>query len=297
MRPAAAASLIAVALALLAGSGNLREAGWQLPDQLMASSAALPLTRGVKIMNPAPDIPIVPDPVIAVPAVPVAPVGPAVPLAAGPAPKATGVPIRIAALDGNKTRFAGLVPMESPFEVVTPGQQPDFVWDPGSRDVIASGDIIARDIDSADLPSVVDRMAMVRGIKQMTALAPLSLRLTPDTKVHNRKSTVELTVDDVQGRAFYLINVAGDGTVQTLYPVGNDPQLYDKAQFRMKFEAREPFGADQLVAISTTAPLAEFEQAIKPLNERRAAGKLVKLLARFGTPGMRLGSVALYTAP
>lgn len=289
----------------------VRQVSYQLSDQrqvvvtasapgtdLTRESVAL-VTRGVRLQNaPQEAAPPVTDTGGGTVAMPVTvPVAPSLVAPIGPVQRPVGTPIRIAALDGKAARFANLAPLENPFEVVLPNQQPDLVWDPNSRDVIAAGDIIARDIDASDLPSVVDRMATVRNIKLMASHAPLTVRLLPDSKVHSRGTKMELTVDDVQDRAFFLINIAGDGTVQTLYPVGNDRPVYDKAQFRMQFAAREPFGADQVIAISAPQQIPELEQGLKRLNERRASAQLVKLLARFGVSGTRYGSVTLYTAP
>jgi hypothetical protein len=226
-----------------------------------------------------------------------APPIPAPPIS-GPAPTVKAGPnIRIASLDGQAQRLSGLTPIEQPFDVVAPTQQPDVVWDPNTRDVISAGDVIARNIDRADLPAVVDRMAAVRGVKQLATQAPLTVRLAPDSKVHNRGSRVQLTVDDIGGRAFYLVNVAGDGTVQLLYPVGSDAPVYEKPQFRMEFSAREPFGSDQVVAVAAPQKLADLDQALKRLDGRRSAGQLIRVLTRYLQPGARVGSVALYTAP
>ena len=157
---------------------------------LCGGAAMAQLTRGVRIMNP---------PVEAAPIA--APTPDPNPKVADKKPGAA--PIRIAASDGLAARFNGVAPLESQFEVVQPPQQPDFVWDPASREVTASGDVIAHEINSSDLPQVVDRMAAVRAIKQLSAQAPLQMKLVPDLKVHSRDTTVELIIDDVQGRALF----------------------------------------------------------------------------------------------
>ncbi len=262
-------------------------------------------TRGVTVLNPkaqpvtptqpAPTAPILtppaPTPPVAAPTAPPPPIG-------GPAPTLKAGPnIRLASLDGQAKRFEGLTPVDTPFDVVAPNQQPDLVWDPATRDVLAAGDVIARNVDRADLPAIVDRMAAVRGVKQLATQAPLTVRLSPDSKVHNRGQRVQLTVDDVGGRALYLVNVAGDGTVQLLYPVGNDPPIFDKPQFRLEFAVREPFGADHVVAIAAPQKLADLDQTLKRLEGRRSAGQVMRALARYMQPGARVGSVGLYTSP
>ena len=240
------------------------------------------LTRGVRIMNPPVETP---PPVAPVPITPLTDVC------------ANGAPIKVAAADGLAARFNGMQALDNLFEVVGATQQPDFIWDAGTRDVTAAGDLIAREINSSDLPHVVDRMATVRAIKQLSAQSPLPVRLLPDLKLHMRGAIVDLAIDDVQGRALIVLNLTGDGTVQTLYPGGNEQQVYDGAQYRQKLVVRSPFGSDLLVAISAPQAVTDLETALKALNEQRAAGKLAKLLSCLGAPGVRIGSVAFNTAP
>ena len=256
-----------------------------------AALASADLTRGVRIMNPPIEAPG-PVPPDKMPPLPVETCANGAPMK-----KPGGPPIRIAASDGLAARFNGMAPLESPFEVVAPTQQPDVTWDAGTRDVTAAGDVIAHDINSSDLPQVVDRMAAIRAIKQMSSQAPLLVKLIPDLKVHGRGATVDLTIDDVQGRALIVLDLAGDGTVQTLYPGANEPQIHETAQYRQKLVVRSPFGSDQLVAISAPQAVTDFEQALKMFNEQRASGKLAKLLSCLGATGIRIGSVAFNTAP
>ena len=269
-----AAALAVYAALLLAHTGLAREQ----------------LTRGVRIMNP---------PVEAPPPVAPVPITPLTDVCANGAPmkKLGGAPIKVAAADGLAARFNGMQALDNLFEVVGATQQPDFIWDAGTRDVTAAGDLIAREINSSDLPHVVDRMATVRAIKQLSAQSPLPVRLLPDLKLHMRGAIVDLAIDDVQGRALIVLNLTGDGTVQTLYPGGNEQQVYDGAQYRQKLVVRSPFGSDLLVAISAPQAVTDLEAALKALNEQRAAGKLAKLLSCLGAPGVRIGSVAFNTAP
>lgn len=297
----------------------VKQVAYQITDQrqnIVARSAPIAdprrevvaqlATRGVTVLNPNAPTPLTPQPKpnLAAPAPgplaapPTAPTPPTPPPVGGPAPSLKpGPTIKLASLDGQAKRFEGLTPIDTPFDVVAPNQQPDLVWDPATKDVVAAGDIIARNVDKSDLPAIVDRMAAVRAVKQLATQAPLTVRLSPDSKVHNRGQQVQLTVDDVGGRAFYLVNVAGDGTVQLLYPVGSDAPVFDKPQFRLDFKVREPFGADQVVAVAAPQKLADLDQALKRLDGRRSAGQVARLLGRYMQPGARVGSVGLYTAP
>jgi hypothetical protein len=216
-----------------------------------------------------------------------------------PAPSTARVdrPIKLASLDGNNSHFAGLTPRDTPFEVVAPVDNPDLVWDPTSRDVIAWGDVIAYKIDKAELPSVVDRAAAIRELKQISTKAPQVIKIGPDDSLHRSDDLVQIELSDVAGRALVLFNIAGDGTVQLLYPIGSDLATIPSADYRFPVRVREPFGADQIVAITSAERMNELEQVLLQLNRRRAAAQMIKMVQRYAPRDARIGSAGLFTAP
>jgi hypothetical protein len=206
-------------------------------------------------------------------------------------------PIRIAALDGKRTHFDGLKPRDAQFEIVQPADNPDFIWDPTSRDVIAWGDVIAYRVDKNDLPSVVDRAAAIRELKQIATKAPQVVKIGPDDSLHRNESMVRIDLSDVAGRALILFNIAGDGTVQTLYPIGSDPAIVPSSDFSFPLKVREPFGADQIVAITSGQRMSELEQVLLRLNRQRQAAQIIKMVQRHAPGDARIGSAGLFTAP
>jgi hypothetical protein len=127
-------------------------------------------------------------------------------------------PVRIAALDNNNARLAGLTPLETPYETVPPTQYPDLLWDAQRGDVISGGDVVVHSVDKADLPAIIDRAATVRALKQIAARSVQPVRLIPDARLHHGGTQVEVEVDQLDDRALSLFNIAGDGTIQLLYP-------------------------------------------------------------------------------
>lgn len=276
--------------------GNVRQVVYQLSDQRQNPVTVAPahrsienevafLTRGVKIMGePEPARPV--DAAVRPPE-PQKPAGK--PLTVGP--------VRIAALDGQREKLRGLTVLEAPFEVVAPSDQPDLVWDPKTGDVIVGGDVIAYKMDKGELPSAIDRAAAVRGYKQLAAKAPQALRLTPDDKLHHRDTKVAVEVSGVAGRSLILFNVAGDGTVQALYPVGSDPAVVPTAQHSLPLRVRAPFGADQVIAITSSERMTQLEQALKQLDQRRTAVQMLRMIERHAPADARIGTIGLFTAP
>lgn len=206
-------------------------------------------------------------------------------------------PIRLAVLGGDASMLAGVRPFETRFQVVALSEKPDLIWDARTGDVIAGGDMIARAVAASDLPSVIDRTAAVRAVKQIAARSVQAIRLVPDSTVHHRGSRVEIEVDGLAGRSLLLFNIAGDGTVQLLYPSGNDPKVMESSFLRLPIEVREPFGSDQVVAVTSSQRQPELEQVLARANDRRASAQLVSRLARASDPGTRIGSVGVFTAP
>jgi hypothetical protein len=212
-----------------------------------------------------------------------------------PAVPRAQAPIRLAALDGRTGYFASLKPRDVMIEIVRPVDNPDLIWDPNSHDVIAWGDVVAYNVDSSDLASVIDRTAAVRELKKISAKAPQLLRLTAGDEQHHNDDMVQVELSDVAQRSIVLVNVSGDGTIQLLYPLGTDQNT--ASTFQISLRVREPFGADQVIAITSTDRLSELEQVVSELNRRRAPGALIKSMMRYMPADVRVGSIGIFTAP
>jgi len=206
-------------------------------------------------------------------------------------------PVRLASLDGQSGHFSGLTRREAPFEIVQPVDYPDLIWDPKSRDVLAWGDVIAYKIDKGELASVIDRAAAVRDLKQVATRTPQAIRMTPDDRLQRRNTVVQVQVSELTGRALILFNITGDGTVQLLYPLNADPRMIDKAEFSLTVRVREPFGADQIIAVTSEQRMNALEEALTQLNGRRAAGQAIAVMQKFAPGDARIGATSLFTAP
>ncbi len=279
-----------------------RRVTYQLSDQrqrIVAVDAPPPpapakvIVRGIAV-RPVAAEGTAPEPAAKRPAVPPPQADAAVrPASAAKAPQGA---VLIASLDGRAERFAGLS-IQTAFQVVEPGASPDLVWDPASRDVLAGGDVIARTVDRNDLPSIVERAALLRWLKQRAPNAPQSIRIVPDDRLHRKGSRVEVEIGDVGARGLVIFNVAGDGTVQLLYPIGSDPPVRSDAQYRLQLQVREPFGADQIVVVSSPRRLPDLEQALRQLDRRRSPMKVMEALNQAAGTDSRIGSAGLFTAP
>ncbi len=264
------------------------------PSRDIEHDAAFQLTRSVQLVEPA-GVPPRRDSLAV--SERIAQAVSVTPNAAEPEAGRAQKPVRLASLDGQSNHFSGLARRSAPFEIVRPVDYPDIIWDPKSRDVLAWGDVIAYKIEKTELASVIDRAAAVRDLKQLSTKAPQVIRMTPDDRLHRRDKTVSVQVADVTGRALILFNIAGDGTVQLLYPVGADPRVTDKPEFSLQVRVREPFGADQIIAVTSEQRMTALEDALTQLNGRRAATQAIALMQKYAPGDARIGATSLFTAP
>jgi len=206
-------------------------------------------------------------------------------------------PIRLAALDSKTNYFPSPKSRDSTFQAVQPTDNPDLIWDPVSHDVIAWGDVVAYRVDLADLPTVIDRTVAIRALKGIATQSPQVMRVSPDDRLRHNDQTVNIDLSEVGGRAVVLFNVSGDGTIQMLYPIGYDASPVRLANLRLPLRVREPFGAEQIVAVTSLQRMVDFEKALQLLNRRRASGQVIKSLERYLPADARVGSVGFFTVP
>ncbi|MHC2336550.1 caspase family protein [Bradyrhizobium sp. USDA 4454] len=221
---------------------------------------------------------------------------PAAPNAALPPFRLTA-PIRLAALDGNMDYFTSVKPQDATVQAVQPTDNPDLIWDPVSHDVIAWGDVVAYGIEVAGLNTVINRTAAIRELKRMATRSPQLMRIWPDDRQQRSGQTVEVELSDVSSRAVLLFNVSGDGTIQMLYPVGSDAALARSANLRLPLRVGEPFGAEQIVAVTSQQRMIDLETVLMQLNRRRASGQVIKSLERYLPADARIASIGFFSVP
>jgi hypothetical protein len=251
------------------------------PSRNLDTDVIFKLTRSVTVLETAPHAPkpsLDPAPVVA--------------------PELSGrPPVKIASLDGKSAQLSDLTKRMTPFEIVAPVDNPDLIWDPHSHDVLAWGDVVAYRIEKEDLTSVIDRAAAVRELKRISTKAPQTVRVVPDDTLHHSQSVVDVVVGDVAGRALILFNISGDGTIQTLYPIGSDPPISALAEYRFPVRVRDPFGADQIVAITSQQRMTALEQVLTQFNGRRSPIQVLQMIQRYAPADARIGATGLFTAP
>ena len=288
---------------------NVRQVVYQLSDErqniVTKTSAGIPvdrdvmfqLTRGLTL--PAPSSSQPPQQVAVAKPNPPVEKAPATtnPQSSETTMSKTLPPVRLASLDGNSKTFPSISSRETSVEIVQPLDNPDLIWDPKSRDVISWGDVIAYKVDPRNLVAVIERTAAIRELKRIATKSPQPLRIAPDDALHHNDEPVQIELTEVAGRSVILFDISGDGTIQMLYPIGSDAAPTQAGSLRLPLRVRDPFGAEQVIAVSTTQRLLDLEQALLQLNRRNAPGQMIRIMAKYLPPDARVGSIGFYTAP
>ena len=138
---------------------------------------------------------------------------------------------------------------------------------------------------------------MIRTLKQFSTRSPQVMRVSPDDRQYHRGQKIEIILSDVGARAVIIFNVSGDGTIQMLYPMNSDPSPATYANLQLPLRVRDPFGAEQVIAITSQQRMVELENTLLQLDQRRAPGQIIKLLQRYASPDARIGSIGFFTTP
>lgn len=204
-------------------------------------------------------------------------------------------PIRIA-LRGAASEGSIGAGAQAPYVVVAPNENPDIVWDAATRDVSAGVDVLSHNVDMQGLPAVIDRAATVRWLETLAGKGPQPIRVFPNDRLHRKGEHMEITIGGVSERNLVLFSLTGDGALQFLYPLGSDSALIQKSEYRISLIAREPLGADQIVAISSKLRMPQLEQSLRQLDRLRDPMKVIDLLSRHIRGDALVGTIGIFTA-
>ena len=91
--------------------------------------------------------------------------------------------------------------------------------------------------------------------------------------------------------------VSGNGVIEFLYPVNNDIEPVLSADLTLPVDVSDPFGVDQVVAVTSTQTLDDFARAVRRFDRRRASGEVLGLLETLPPGSIKVGTVGITTQP
>lgn len=220
-------------------------------------------------------------------------------------PPADERPVQVKAADPATDELLGA---KGPWASIPRGV-PDLTWSAKEGWVTDSkGDRIAEDLKTPEaLTGVIMKRRAVSELAASANERALQVDIGPRKKgqIYKKGESVDLAVTHT-GAAAYLtaFNLAGDGTVQMLYPLdgdGDGKMAAGQVKVVMtQTKASPPFGVDNVVAVATPSDPKMMRAALKRMDGKReamaAAGVVRDQLDQgAGQAAMALGE--LYTGP
>ena len=191
-----------------------------------------------------------------------------------------------------KTGFARL-------RVVGNNEASDLTWDMSRGEVLnSSGDVVADCRTVNDLGPIIDRAGAADVLSQLAERSPQTIRLTSDGKRFSANETVAFKIEELSGKHLILFDLAGDGTVQFLYPkLAKDQALISDPIFVLPLRVSEPFGADYFVAIASERRLFDLEAFLSASDKKKVSGEVAQAIqaAYRLDQKMSIGLAAVFT--
>lgn len=186
------------------------------------------------------------------------------------------------------------------FRIVGTDEASDLTWDRSRAEVLNSaGDVVADCRTASELGPIIDRAGTVYVLSRLAERAPQTIRLTSTDRRFRATETVAFQIDELSQKYLILFDLAGDGTVQFLYPkLREDQALISDTHFMLRLRVGEPFGADHFVAVVSDARLVDLEAVLGALHNKKAVGEVVQAVqnAYRTNQGIRIGFAGLFTS-
>ena len=176
----------------------------------------------------------------------------------------------------------------------------DLVLDMARREGISGkGDVLAHDLSPSSLQAVIDTRRGLERLKLERLGDRLSMRVLPNDALHHRGEEIAFELKDIRLPHLVFFSLSGDGTVHFHYPFPDDPATVQPGErVSVDFEVTPPFGADHIIAVTSTDPLDDLISELKTLDGRQAAKEAVTAVLNVTRQGQRqLGMQGIYTAP
>jgi hypothetical protein len=208
-------------------------------------------------------------------------------------------PVSLRVIGGAAASLASMEPVGTPFKVVGANDSAELVWDAASGDVVtAGGSIIYTGASDRDLPGIVDRTRALTALAKLSETRPQTIVLKPNNGIHRNGARVAFEAENVRAQAVVVLNIAGNGTVQMLYPRPSDDTVFRGGTWRLPLVVSEPFGNDTVVAVVSDQPRPELVERLRRVDGKKAATLVTQILEQElqKTPSAKLGMVGLFTA-
>lgn len=184
----------------------------------------------------------------------------------------------------------------------------EFYWDePAGELLSAAGDLLATGLRlsnpldaQARLRGVFDKRSAMQMLHRSSRPKLLKASLQPDAASHVKGQLVEPSFHGQHGEYLLVLNLAGDGTVQMVYPLSayGDPLRHGFRPWSLALQVADPLGEDHMVALAFREPQPELLSALNLLNGTRAPLKVAALLKPYlKARTVEVGLLGMFSRP
>ena len=204
--------------------------------------------------------------------------------------------------------------------IVGADAQADVTWDSEGRRVLDQlGSAVASDVRASDLQAAVDCVVALKAVQRMVADSGIDMRLQlPGEKlaasptrasdqVHKEGEKFTLVTTGLRNAYFVMFNIAGDGTVQVLYPCRgqggscgknkDSPTVPRGKEYQLELQAVAPFGADHAITVSSARLPSDLLAALDGVDGQKDPLTAIEALTRLAEqPDVQVGMQGIFTA-
>ena len=192
----------------------------------------------------------------------------------------------------NSSRFSAFGDRARPSGALTTSR---LFWDKRTGDVVDSnGSILAFHLPFAQIKNVRARVEVLNRLTGYSRGRTLDVLLSPSHRHIIKGEWFNLRIKGLYGRYLIILNIAGNGAVQYLFPKGNADPLLQKDIYELKLRAGPPFGSDTLITIAMKRRSPQLEHQLQLLAKTGSAAGLDELIEEHLTDNDRIG-IATFT--
>jgi len=185
----------------------------------------------------------------------------------------------------------------------------ELIWDRDKLQMITTaGDVAATlaNDDIRQLRRVIDKWNLVAAVRALGERHGLRTRLEPGDGLYQAGEPMSLKVHMAERPFLTLFSIAADGTTDFMFPyvsasLSGDEDLLKvpgNTNYEAVLRAGPPFGADHVIAITSTTTLVGLHGTLRLIHGKPAPKLLKKgLLMALDGIDYRIGIHARYTAP
>ncbi len=171
-------------------------------------------------------------------------------------------------------------------------------WDQSTGDVISeTRTVLAYGVAQSALPAVAKRVSATAALTRMAAQAPLQADIVPHKKEFASGERFRLIVEGLYGRYLLIVNLAGSGEVQYLFPTGNADPMMMENRLEIPMRAAPPYGADTLIILASKKRPRDLELDLSLIDKHAKPDELLRAVKGQMESADLLGVVSYGTRP